>query len=87
MYTKWTQDISDPADKEKFKQRILNARGVLDRLREILEDMERDLERAEINPKNYDVPNWSYRQAHANGFRQCIGLIKDLINLDQEGHK
>lgn len=46
---------------------------------EILARYEETLDRGEINPETYDNPNWAYRQAHINGERHALKIIKDLL--------
>lgn len=84
MYSVWTKNIHTAEEKEQFKNSLRGSKWVLDRQHEILIELETALDRAETNPKTYDLPNWDYRQAHNNGYRQCLNLIKNLINLDQK---
>lgn len=84
MYVAWTKHLQDPKEKEEFKRTILGSKQVLGRLNDILKDMENDLNIVEVSPKTYDIPNWDYRQAHNNGYRQCLYILKKLINLDQQ---
>lgn len=82
MITAWTKHIKDPEDKAKFQQGLINSRWVLDRQTEVLQELWEGLEREEISPRAYDKPNWEHRQAHCNGFKQCLQVIKNLNNLD-----
>lgn len=75
----WTRHLKDPEDKERFKQSIHKA--TIDRLNDIVDKMLNDLERAEVNPQNYELPNWDYRQAHNNGYRQALILMKTLLEM------
>lgn len=84
MKTVWTQHIKDPEEKAKFEEGVRHNRWILDHLKSILDKMDKDFERAELSPKMYDLPNWENRQAHSNGYRQCLNSIRNLINLDQE---
>jgi len=83
MITAWTKHISDEAEKEKFKQQILGSKTVLNRLQAIVNEMKEDVDNLELNNKIYDVPNWDYRQAHLNGFKDALKKINLIINLDQ----
>jgi len=82
MITAWTKHIKDEQEKEKFRKSLTNSRWILDHLKTILTEMESDLDKAELNPKMYELPNWDYRQAHNNGARQYLRIIKNLISLD-----
>lgn len=84
MLTVWTQNVKDLDEKVQLEKSLLHSRWVLERQNEILDGMERSLNRQEISPKVYDNPNWEYRQAHANGYRQCLMEVKKLNNLDQK---
>jgi len=84
MYVAWTKHLQDTKEKEDFKRTVYGSKTVLERLTSILNEMETDLNTVEISPKTYEVPNWDYRQAHNNGYRQCLNILKKLINLDQQ---
>lgn len=83
MQLKWTSHLSSTQEQEDFKKEIYGSKRVLERLRTICDEMEKDLNVAESSLKNYEVPNWDYRQAHNNGYRQCLQIIKRLADLDQ----
>lgn len=83
MLSKWTSHLSDPKEKEDFEKEIKGSKRVMERLKTIVEEQEAELNRAEINPKNYEIPNWDYRQAHNNGYRQCLHIMKRLTDLDK----
>lgn len=84
MISAWTKHIKDEAQKEQFKNTILGSKPVLNRLHELLKEIEDDQDSIERNPKMYDSPNWDYRQAHLNGYKQALSTIKRIITLDQE---
>lgn len=84
MQTIWTNHIKELDEKVQFEKSLLHSKWILNRLKEILDSMERGLDRQEVSPKAYDTPNWENKQAHANGFRQCLYTIKDLITLDHK---
>lgn len=84
MFDIWTRHLTDKEEKERFKGSVRASKPVLDRAKEILAKMEDDLDGTEMNPKYYDNPNWDYRQAHNNGYRQCLRLLRKLIDLDKQ---
>lgn len=84
MYTKWTSHLSNIKEKEQFEKEVFGSKAVLNRLKAIIDEQETELGRSETNPKTYDIPNWDYRQAHNNGYRQCLYVLKKLIDLDQQ---
>lgn len=83
MLSVWTRHITDPDQKARFEQELINS-NVLDRLRELLKQAELELDVSERSVKAYDNPNWAYRQAHANGIRQGFSKIKSLLTFDKK---
>jgi hypothetical protein len=84
MITAWTKHLKTEEEKERFKNSVLGSKTVLRRLQELLDEVEDDLDKTELNTKIYDIPNWDYRQADMNGFRRCLRTIRSIINLDQQ---
>jgi hypothetical protein len=84
MYTIWTKHIEDPNEKIEFEKTVFGSKRVLNRLKDLLKEQEDALNIAEVSPKNYEIPNWDYRQAHNNGYRQCLNVLKKLVDLDQQ---
>lgn len=87
MISAWTKHLSNPEDKERFKSAVQGSKIVLNRLTDLLNEMEEDLNRSELSARNYDTPNWGPKQAHVNGQKAQIRTIKFLINLDQQETK
>jgi hypothetical protein len=83
MISAWTKHLDTPEDKERFQKEILGSKRVLDRLSQLINEIEVDQDMIERNPKMYELPNWDYRQAHLNGYKQCLKTITTIINLDQ----
>lgn len=86
MITAWTKHLKTEEEKERFKNSVLGSKVVLKRLQDIIKEVETDLDKTELSPKIYDIPNWDYRQADMNGFRRAIRTFQKIINLDQEEH-
>jgi hypothetical protein len=84
MYSRWTQHLNSEEDINAFKQHILSARPVLERLLQIVNEDEASLDRSEMDQRVYDSPNWAEKQAHKNGNRQYINAIRLLVDLDQQ---
>ena len=84
MFSVWTQHLKDVEDIQNFKNTINSAKPVLDRLAQILKTKEMSLERSENDLSVYDNANWSYRQAHMNGYRSCLAKVQTILNLDQK---
>lgn len=85
MITAWTKHCKTPEEKQELQESILRTRWLLDLLnKNVLNELEEDLNQKEVSPRMYEVPNWDYRQAHNNGFRQCLQLMQKITNLDQK---
>ena len=82
MISAWTQHLKSEEEKERFKLSVLSARPVLERLQELINNREAEMEKLELDTTTYDRPNWDYRQAHNNGFRACLRALKIITNLD-----
>lgn len=80
----WTKNLKTEEDKQKFLGALYRARHVIERVNKLIEENELSLTSSETSPKAYDNPNWHYRQAHANGYRQCLRDFKKLFTLDPE---
>lgn len=84
MFSRWSQHLKTDFEKEQFRSEVQGSKVVLQRQAQILQELEQEIDRVETNPKTYEIPNWDYRQAHNNGFRQCLNIIQKLIDLDQK---
>ncbi len=84
MFSRWTQHLKDPKEKEDFEREIWSAKRVLERQKAIIDEDETALDRSEMNQHIYDLPNWENRQAHKNGNRQYMHTMRILIDLDQQ---
>ena len=82
MIPNWTHHLKDPEDIKRFTQHINNSRSVLERLSVIMKDKEKSLDLGEINQSSYDSPSWAAKQAHRNGYRECLAELNKLITLD-----
>lgn len=84
MISAWTKHLKDEAEKERFRNSVLGSKVVLDRLQEIFNEIKTEQDQIERSPNMYDLPNWDYRQAHLNGFKDCLLKVQRIINLDQQ---
>lgn len=86
MISAWHQHLTDPGEKEQFKNSVLGSKVVLRRLKDILNKIAAEQDKIERNTEMYNIPNWDYRQAHLNGFKQCLSTVTKIIDLDQEAN-
>lgn len=84
MDINWYNHIKDPIEQENFRQTIFRSKETLERLDQIMAQLETDLDRIEFSPKFYETPNWDYKQASNNGYRRCLAQIRNLVNLDHK---
>lgn len=84
MLTVWTKNLKTQEEKDNFNNQLFGARPVLERLYQLIDEKEVELDRSERSLKAYDNPNWAYQQAHKNGCASMLQSIKELINLDQQ---
>lgn len=82
MISAWTKHIPSDEEKTRFKNAVLGSKIVLTRLQELINEMEEDVNNAELSIKIYDSPNWDHKQAHLNGFKEALKKINKIINLD-----
>lgn len=85
MYVEWTKHLQDNSEaKNIFTRKILSSREVLDRIKDIIEEKEKAIDRSETSIEAYNTPNWDVRQAHKNGNRESLNWLKKLVDLDQQ---
>lgn len=80
----WTKHLKTDEEKASFYNEVMGSKRVLDRLKDMISAKEQSLDYQEMSLGSYESPNWGYRQAHNNGFRQCLTAYKNLLNLDQQ---
>ena len=83
MISKWTSHLQTDKEKEDFQKEVYSAKRVLERLSQMVVEMDEEADRIETNPKFYELPNWDYRQANNNGYRRCLSILRKITNLDQ----
>lgn len=72
----WLSGLKTEEEKASFKQALLSRVDLWDKMREIIEDK---LESKEMHYKDYDNASWAYKQAHANGYKEALTEIYDLL--------
>lgn len=75
----WTQQIKDVEARKDFEVIVRNSTLLLTRLKEILEDRERQLTNSALTLEDFKDPNWSHRQAFRNGCLSELKKLKELI--------
>jgi hypothetical protein len=83
MISAWTKHLKTEDEKTRFRNSVYGSKLVLERLQELLKEVEEDLNKTELSAEIYDIPNWDYRQADMNGFRRCLNIVNKIITLDQ----
>ena len=75
MHSAW---LKGHKDKEARKEQVKSASWAFDLLAEVLE---KEFRRKE-NVRDYDSPNWEYRQVAVNEYNAALDEILKLIKLD-----
>lgn len=83
MISAWTRHLHTEQEKELFKNQVLGSKQVLKRLQELINEIDAEQDKIERNTQIYDNPNWAYRQAHLNGFKDCLHKMKVIVNPDE----
>jgi hypothetical protein len=87
VYTIWTQHLSSESEVQDFKRAVKSAKPVLDRVCTILDGRLSEISRVEMNPKEFENPSWSHKEAFVLGQKQQLSAIRTLLNLDQQDTK
>ena len=82
MISAWTKHCKSQDEKDQYIQSLNRAKWVMDDLKLLVEQSVSSIELAETSPKSYDSPNWPYRQAHANGYKEAMRDFIKLITFD-----
>ena len=67
-------------DRDKRESQVLGYRTAFDDLKEVIV---RDFQKREM-VRDYDTPNWEYRQVANNEYNAAISDILKLIDLNQK---
>lgn len=77
--TRWINQIRDKEAKDNFEKLIRNSTLLLTRLKEIIEDRERELHAKAFSESDFDSNAWSHKQAARLGRLAELKALKDLI--------
>lgn len=77
--SRWTQQIRDPEARKDFEVIVRNSTLLLTRLKEIIEESEREVQKSSLTLDDFKDPNWSHKQAFKNGELTVLKKFKDLI--------
>jgi hypothetical protein len=84
LYRDWTSHIENEQDKKDFSNDVYRASRVLSRLSAMLNLREAAVEKSELTVKDFEDPNWAYKQAFRNGVRSGLSIAKNYIDLDKQ---
>lgn len=69
-----------PQDKQKdFESLVRNSTQLLTRLKQIIEERERELNNSSYSLDDFKDPNWSHKQAYRNGGFAELKRLKEII--------
>lgn len=83
MISAWTNHLETEEEKQKFREYVKSSKLLLNRLKDILQEQEASFDSIESSPKQFESPNWAYKQAYRNGQRSAVRSIITLIDLDR----
>lgn len=81
MDTRWGRHIQDKAKREEFEKYLLNTQTAFRRLKDLLEEFEKEVDNTEFSITDFDSPAWAAKQAFRNGQRSSIRKVKELLNF------
>ncbi len=87
MLIDWTKHLSTDKEKEEFEKTVYGAKRVLDRLKALIEERELAMDLHERSLKQFEVPNWDYKQAYTLGYRAASETYKKIVDLDKQIQK
>ena len=76
----WLKGLTG-TDREEMKKLVLNSEKVLDKLKEILYNMQ--VKKSEVSLEDYDNPSWSHRQAHLNGEASALRRVVEILTIKE----
>ena len=82
MISAWTKHLKTPEEIERFSKFVQGSKLILERLRDIIQEDVNNLDSQEGTFKDFDVPNWDYKQAFRNGQRSTLKNIQRLLTID-----
>lgn len=82
MNTQWLSTISKQ-DREEFKQRILLAEPVLERLQEVINGKLSQSSSEILSKTNYESPSWALMQADHVGYTRALNELISFISLEK----
>ena len=70
--------------KEEFNKRLLISKDLFQRLKDLVEIMQKENSKARIAKTSYDKPAWSEYQADANGYERACSDVLEYLKFTQE---
>jgi hypothetical protein len=77
----WTKHLKSAKEKEDFESLLRNSTQVLRRLKQILEEKEKDITSSQLKIEDYDSPSWAFKEAHRHGRQAELKSLRDLIDF------
>lgn len=76
---KWLSSAKTDAERDEIRNLVKNSELVLDKLREMLYNMQDELRDTVL--RDYDTPSWSHKQAHLNGEIDMLRKLIDIVTI------
>ena len=74
----WTKHLNG-TEKEDFEAAIRNSRTALNRLSQIIEELDTGLQTKALSLEDFDSASWAYKQAFLNGSKAAYANIKNIL--------
>lgn len=82
MNTQWLSHL--PAqDRDEFKQRIVLAAPVLERMQEVINSKLAQSTKESRSKTNYESPSWALMQADYIGYARALNELLSFISLEK----
>lgn len=76
----WSKGLS-AKEKEELEYVLRNNQRLISAFLNLLDQMEQEETRADVNLSEYDSPSWSHKQADRNGARRAYKKIRTLFTF------
>lgn len=78
---KWTSHLKDQKKKAEFEKTIIASVTMRERLLQILDEEEKQIDSSMCSTKGFENASWAYHQAYALGEKSRIKKLRDLLEL------
>lgn len=77
----WIKNLRTDKERTDFEEVLRNSTMVADRILELLDEWENDLNAKDLREADFDTPNWEVKQAARIGDRRRIHRMRELFSF------